>query len=196
MSEPTFFPTPAAFRRWLEANHQKATELLVGFYKVGSGHPSITWPQSVDEALCFGWIDGVRKRIDDISYTIRFTPRKRTSTWSAVNIRKVEELKSKGLMRPAGLAAYEARTAARSAIYSYEKAPAVLSPSEEKQFRRDRKAWTWFQSQAPSYQRVAIHWVVNAKKSETRARRLELLIVDSSEGRRLAAYTLKPRKDA
>jgi Uncharacterized protein conserved in bacteria len=189
MSEPTFFPTPIAFRRWLQANHQKATELLVGFYRVGSGHPSITWPQSVDEALCFGWIDGVRKRIDDVSYSIRFTPRKRESTWSAVNIRKVEELKSKGLMQPAGLAAYAARSASRSAIYSYEKAPAALSPSEEKQFRRDRKAWTWFQSQAPSYQRVAIHWVASAKRSETRVRRLALLIADSSEGRKLAAYS-------
>src|SRR6476619_7391019 len=126
--KPTFFSTQDEFRKWLEENHKKETELLVGFYKVNSGKPSMTWPESVDQALCFGWIDGVRKRIDDASYTIRFTPRKPRSIWSAVNIRRANELKEQGLMQPGGLRAFEQRSPERSAIYSYEKAPAELPP--------------------------------------------------------------------
>lgn len=192
--KPAFFETPADFRRWLERNHETATELLVGFYKKGSGHPSITWPESVDQALCFGWIDGVRKRIDDISYTIRFTPRKKGSTWSAINIGRVAELTKLGLMQPRGLHAFEQRTANKSAIYAYENAPKKLPAADEKKFRANRKAWAWFTSQAPSYQRVAIYWVLGAKREETRARRLALLIEDSANGRRLAAYTLQTKK--
>jgi uncharacterized protein YdeI (YjbR/CyaY-like superfamily) len=191
--KPTFFETPADFRRWLKRNHDKASELLVGFYKKDSGRPSITWPESVDQALCFGWIDGVRKRIDDVSYTIRFTPRKRGSNWSAVNIRRVGELKL-GLMQPGGLKAFEQRTAEKSAIYSYENAPKELPAADEKKFRANKKAWTYFNAQPPSYRRVAIHWVVSAKREETRARRLALLIDDSSQERRLAAYTLEKRE--
>jgi uncharacterized protein YdeI (YjbR/CyaY-like superfamily) len=192
--KPIFFETPAELRRWLERNHDKAAELLVGFYKKDSGRRSITWPESVDEALCFGWIDGVRKRIDDVSYTIRFTPRKRGSNWSAVNIRRVGELTKLGLMQPAGLKAFEARTAEKSAIYAYENAPKELPAAEEKKFRANRKAWTYFNAQAPSYRRVAIYWVMSAKREETRARRLALLIDDSGQERRLAAYTLEKRE--
>ena len=147
---PTFFKNQTDFRKWLAKNHDKATELLVGFYKVGSGKPSMTWPESVDQALCFGWIDGVRRRIDDESYSIRFTPRKPTSIWSAVNIKKVEELIKSGQMQPAGLAAFEKRTEHRSRIYAYENAPARLSPEFEKLFRANKKAWAFFTTQTPS----------------------------------------------
>jgi uncharacterized protein YdeI (YjbR/CyaY-like superfamily) len=192
--EPTFFATPAAFRAWLEKNHDKASELLVGYYKRDSGRPSMTWPESVDQALAFGWIDGVRGRIDDVSYSIRFTPRKPVSTWSTVNIRRVEELKKLGLMQPAGLRAFERRQEAKSSIYAYENAPRTLDPADEKKFRARKKAWEYFSNQAPSYQRVAIYWVMSAKKPETRARRLAMLIDDSAHGKRLDAYTLKPKK--
>jgi len=191
--KPTFFATPDDFRRWLERNHDKASELLVGFYKKDSGRPSITWPESVDQALCFGWIDGVRKRIDDVSYTIRFTPRKRGSNWSAVNIRRVEELTKLELMQPAGLRAFELRTPEKSGIYAYENAPRELSAADAKKFRANKKAWAYFNAQAPSYRRVAIYWIMSAKREETRARRLALLIDDSANGRRLAAYTLEKR---
>lgn len=191
--EPTFFPTPAAFRKWLETNHASATELLVGFYKRGSGKPSITWPESVDQALCFGWIDGVRRRIDDVSYSIRFTPRKQISNWSAINIARVAELTKLGLMRPAGLRAFEQRREDKSAIYSYENAVQTFDPSDEKTFRANRKAWQFFNAQAPSYRRVCIYWVTSAKKEETRARRLATLINDSANGERVGVVTLKPR---
>jgi uncharacterized protein YdeI (YjbR/CyaY-like superfamily) len=192
--QPTFFASPATFRTWLEENHDRASELLVGFYKRGSGRPSMTWPESVDQALSFGWIDGVRKRIDDVSYTIRFTPRKPVSTWSTVNIRRVEELKKLGLMQPAGLRAFERRRDEKSSIYSYENAPRTLDPADEKRFRAAKQAWKFFNDQAPSYRRVAIYWIMSAKKAETRARRLALLIDDSAQGKRLDAYTLKPKK--
>ena len=193
-TEPKFFATPSDFRRWLEKNHVDASELLVGFFKKGSGKPSITWPESVDEALCVGWIDGVRKRIDDESYTIRFTPRRPGSTWSAVNIRRVGELVKEGRMREAGLKAFERRSAAKSAIYAYENAPKSLSPADEAQFRANRKAWRYFSEQAPSYRRVAINWVVTAKKEETRERRLRQLIEDSEKQRRLGQYSTTERK--
>ena len=183
--EPAFFKSPAAFRAWLKKNHDRASELLVGFYKKGSGRPSITWPESVDQALCFGWIDGVRRRIDDVSYSIRFTPRKRGSIWSAINIRRATELTTLSLMHPAGLRAFERRSEAKSRIYAYENAPRTLPPAGEKRFRANKKAWTFFNEQAPSYRRVAIYWVVSAKKEETRARRLAALIDDSAHGRRL-----------
>ena len=188
--DPTFFPTPADFRAWLERNHDTKAELLVGFYKKGSGRPSITWPESVDQALCFGWIDGVRRGIDDESYTIRFTPRKVTSTWSSVNIKRVGELTSEGLMRPAGLEAFERRSAAKSGIYSYEqRREAKLDAEQERQFRAHEQAWSFFQSQPAGYRRTATYWVVSAKRDETRRRRLATLIDDSANGRRLRHLT-------
>ncbi|HXH38512.1 MAG TPA: YdeI/OmpD-associated family protein [Thermoanaerobaculia bacterium] len=190
--EPTFFATPAAFRKWLEKNHDKASELLVGFHKKDSGRPSMTWPESVDQALCFGWIDGVRRRIDDASYSIRFTPRKPISNWSAVNIARVAELTKLGLMRPAGLRAFEKRREDKSSIYSYENELRTFEPAHEKTFRANRKAWQFFNAQPPSYRRVCIYWVMSAKKEETRARRLATLIDDSANGRRIGVVTLKP----
>ena len=188
--EPTFFPTPADLRAWLERNHDRETELLVGFYKRGSGKPSITWPELVDEALCFGWIDGIRRGIDDESYTIRLTPRKPTSTWSSVNIRRVGELTEEGRMRPAGLAAFERRTEDRSGIYSYERRKAArLDPDQEREFRANDGAWSFFRSQPAGYRRTATHWVVSAKREDTRRKRLATLIEDSANGRRLRHLT-------
>jgi uncharacterized protein YdeI (YjbR/CyaY-like superfamily) len=184
--KPTYFATAAAFRAWLEANQASSTELLVGFYKKGSGKPSITWPESVDEALCFGWIDGVRRSVDDERYTIRFTPRKARSTWSAVNIKRVDELTKLGRMRPAGLAAFERREAARSQIYAYEqRSEAALDDDAERAFRANAKAWTFFEAQPPWYRRTAIYWVMTAKQEPTRRRRLATLIEDSAHGRRI-----------
>ena len=182
---PTFFATPAAFRKWLEKHHDKEKELLVGFYKRDSGKPSITWPESVDAALSFGWIDGVRKRIDGESYTIRFTPRRRGSIWSAVNIKRVAELEKLGLMTDAGRRAFEARDEKKSAIYAYEKAPQEFPATMLKRFQANKKAWKWFSEQAPWYRRVTTHWVVSAKKEETRERRLETLIEDSANERKI-----------
>jgi uncharacterized protein YdeI (YjbR/CyaY-like superfamily) len=182
--EPTFFKTPADFREWLQQNFDKQTELLVGFYKTGSGKPSITWPQSVDEALCFGWIDGVRKSIDNESYTIRFTPRKAKSIWSVVNINKIEELTKKGLMQPAGEAAYAKREESRSRIYSFENEAQILKPEYEKQFKANKKAWEFFQSQAPWYIKVSIHRIMTAKQEKTQLSRLEGLIKTSEKGER------------
>jgi uncharacterized protein YdeI (YjbR/CyaY-like superfamily) len=188
--EPTFFPTPADFRAWLERHHATEKELLVGYYRKGSGKPSITWPESVDEALCFGWIDGIRRRIDDESYTIRFTPRKATSHWSNVNIGRVAELEKEGRMRPAGRAAFEKRSEARSGVYSYERRKAArLDPEQEAEFRGDAEAWSFFESQPPGYRQTAIHWVVRAKREETRRKRLAQLIEDSRSGRRLRRLT-------
>jgi uncharacterized protein YdeI (YjbR/CyaY-like superfamily) len=184
--EPTFFETPADFRAWLEQNHEEHKELLVGFYKKGSGRPSITWPESVDQALCFGWIDGVRRGIDDESYTIRFTPRKPSSNWSSVNIKRVGDLEELGLMRAAGRAAFERRSAERSGIYSYEQRhAATLDPAQQREFRANPQAWDFFQAQPRGYRQTATHWVVRAKREETKAKRLATLIDDSANGRRL-----------
>ena len=191
--QPTFFATPAAFRRWLERNHEKADELLVGFWKKDSGKPSITWPESVDEALSFGWIAGVRRRIDDESYSIRFTPRRRGSIWSAVNIKRATELTALGRMAPAGLRAFAARDEKKSAIYSYENRPRELAPEYEKRFRANKEAWEYWTAQPPGYRRVVTYWVMEAKKEETRARRLAQLIDDSAHRRRIARYTLEER---
>lgn len=181
---PRFFATPAEFRAWLDKNHDGHKELWVGFYKKGSGKPSITWSEAVDEALCFGWIDGVRKSIDDDSYMNRFTPRRARSTWSAVNIRRATELMEQGLMHPAGLKAFEARADERSAIYSYEQRRAAkLDGSQEQLFRSHKQAWEFFQAQTPSYRKAAAWWVISAKKKETRSRRLARLIEDSEKGR-------------
>ncbi|WP_282939250.1 YdeI/OmpD-associated family protein [Paenibacillus sp. RC67] len=181
--EPLFFASPAEFRTWLEENHDKAQQLQVGFYKKGSGKPSITWPESVDEALCFGWIDGVRKGIDEESYTIRFTPRKRGSIWSAVNVQKMEELTKLGKMLPEGLRAFAERKEDQTAIYSYEQEkPAELGDAYEAVFRANEKAWAYFQQKPPSYRKTAIHWVASAKKEETRLKRLHELIAESEQG--------------
>ena len=188
--KPTFFAAPAAFRRWLEKNHEKAAELLVGFYKKDSGKPSITWPESVDQALCFGWIDGIRRRIDDVSYSIRFTPRRRGSIWSAVNIRRATELSKQGLMSPAGLRAFEARDEKKSAIYSYENRPRALAPEYEKRFRANKKAWEYWTAQPPGYRRLITYWVMEAKKDETRERRIATLIADCAAGRRVAGSVI------
>ncbi|MBD3583992.1 YdeI/OmpD-associated family protein [Flavobacterium selenitireducens] len=183
--EPTFFETPSDFRKWLERNHDSKTELLVGFYKVGSGKPSISWPESVDQALCFGWIDGVRKSIDSESYSIRFTPRKPTSIWSAVNIGKMEELTKAGLMRPEGEKAFAKRTEARSNIYSHETESVAFDAELEERFRQNEKAWAFFSAQPPSYRKVITHWVISAKQDKTRRSRLEKAIAESEKGKRL-----------
>jgi uncharacterized protein YdeI (YjbR/CyaY-like superfamily) len=191
--EPTFFATPADFRAWLERHHESHSELIVGFHKRGSGRPSITWPEAVDQALCFGWIDGVRRRIDDTSYSIRFTPRKARSTWSAVNIRRMKELVEGGLVAPAGLAAFGRRADDRSAIYSYEQRKAAkLEADQERRLRADERAWAFFDAQPPSYRRAAIHWVTSAKKPETRDRRLAQLIECSAAGEPVPP--LRPRR--
>src|SRR5260370_3363370 len=170
--ETRFFETPAEFRAWLAKNHDTATEIGVVFHKKGSGKPSMTWSDAVDQALCFGWIDSVARRIDDASRVQRFTPRKPKSNWSAVNIKKVGELTARGLMAPAGLAAFARRTEARSAIYSYENRHlAALDPEREKTFRAARAAWEFFSKQPPSYPQLAIHRVMNAKREETREKR-------------------------
>jgi len=182
---PKYFAEQIDFRRWLEANHSKETELFVGFYKVSSGKPSMNWSQSVDEALCFGWIDGVRRSIDAESYSIRFTPRKAKSIWSAVNIKKVAELTEKELMQPAGFAAFAKREASKSKIYAYENAPVILSGEFEMRFKTNKKSWEFFSTQAPSYQKRAIHWIMTAKQLITRESRLEKVINESENGRKI-----------
>jgi uncharacterized protein YdeI (YjbR/CyaY-like superfamily) len=194
--EPVFFATPAAFRAWLDANHATARELLVGFHRKGSGRPSITWPESVAEALCVGWIDGVRRSVDDERYTIRFSPRKAGSTWSAVNIALMERLLAEGRVREAGRRAFERRTTARSGIYAYEQDhDAVAFDAEsERRFRSHRAAWAYFQARPASYRKTAIWRVMSAKRPETRARRLAELIACSAEGRTIPSLTrAKPR---
>jgi uncharacterized protein YdeI (YjbR/CyaY-like superfamily) len=188
--EPTFFATPAEFRAWLEGHHESEAELLVGFYKKASGKPSITWPESVDQALCFGWIDGVRRSLGDEAYTIRFTPRKARSNWSAVNVARMSELAAEGLVQPAGLAAFERRSDDRTAIYAYEqRRNAQLPPEYEQRLRADAAAAEFFDSQPPWYRRTATHWVISAKRETTRERRLAQLIEDSASGRRIGPLT-------
>jgi uncharacterized protein YdeI (YjbR/CyaY-like superfamily) len=192
--DPTFFATPADFRAWFEEHHAAESELLVGFYKKGSGRPSITWPESVDEALCFGWIDGVRRSLGDEAYTIRFTPRKRRSIWSVVNVRRARELIEEGRMRPAGLAAFEARTEERSGVYSFEQKDQVaFDEAQARRFQADAKAWEFFQAQPPWYRRTATWWVISAKKEETRAKRLATLIEDSAAGRPIRGLDRRPK---
>ena len=181
-----FFPTPADFRAWLERHHATKDELLVGFYRKDSGRASITWPESVDEALCYGWIDGIRRRIDEASYSIRFTPRRRGSIWSNVNTKRVAALVKDKRMRPAGLKAFEARDPVKSGIYSFERETAALPPAYEKSFRANRTAWTFWEAQPPGYKRLAAHYVTSAKQEDTRKRRLDILIRDSAQGLRLA----------
>lgn len=182
---PRFFETPAEFRRWLEKNHATAREIIVGFYKKDSGRGGMVYRDALDEALCFGWIDGVVRRIDDESYCQRFTPRKPGSIWSKINVGHVERLKSAGKMTPAGLAAFEARTAARTGVYSFENQPRELPPAAEKQFRKHAAAWKFWQEQPPGYRRQMIWWIVSAKQESTQQRRLEKLIESSAQRVRL-----------
>jgi len=183
--EPIFFPSQAEFREWLEQNHETAAELIVGFYKVKTGKPSMTWSESVDQALCFGWIDGVGKSLGAESHTVRFTPRRSKSIWSSINIAKVEKLTKEGLMKPAGIAAFAKRDEKRSSIYSYENKPKELSPEFEKLFKDDPKAWEFFNKQAPSYVRTCIFLIMTAKQEKTKLNRLEKLIGASRDGKRL-----------
>jgi len=184
-----FFKTPSDLRKWFEVHHASAPELWVGYYKKDSGKPSISWPESVDEALCFGWIDGVRKSVDDISYKIRFSPRKPRSIWSAVNIKRAQELMEQGLMQPAGLRAFQARTENRSGIYSYEQRSLELPDRYGKKLKKHPAAWEFFQAQPPSYRKAANWYVLSAKKEETRLKRLEQLIAHSEAGRRIPQFT-------
>ncbi len=188
--KPTFFASPAELRDWFNQHHETEIELLVGFYKKDSGKPSITWPESVDEALCVGWIDGVRRSLDDESYTIRFTPRKPRSIWSAVNIAKVEVLTQEKRMKPAGLKAFELRKENKSGIYSHEQLDQIeLSEAETKAFKANQKAWDFFESQPGSYRKAVLWWIVSAKKEETRAKRMATLIDDCAYERRIKQFT-------
>ena len=183
---PTFFADAEAFRAWLDLHAASATELLVGFHKVGSHQPCMSWSASVDEALCFGWIDGRRKRIDDDSYSIRFTPRKPSSIWSVVNIAKMDKLCAEGRMRPAGEAAFALRSEAKSGIYAHERGDLPELPEAERErFQRDAAAWDYFQATPPGYRKVVLHWIVNAKREETRAKRLAQLMQACAAGKRL-----------
>ncbi len=198
--EATYFESPAAFRAWLEQNHETETELLVGYHKVGTGKPSMTWSQSVDEALCFGWIDGVRRRVDDERYTIRFTPRRPGSHWSRVNVEKVEALLAAKRMRPAGVAAYEARREDNTARAPFERSY-ELDAELQAFLEGDDAAWAFWQAQPPGYQRSAVGWVMLAKRSDTRKRRMEKLVAHARAGERVPnlvspARRNEPRLDA
>jgi uncharacterized protein YdeI (YjbR/CyaY-like superfamily) len=195
VSEPIYFESPAAFRAWLEEHHERETEVWVGYWKKATGKPSLVWSEAVDEALCVGWIDGIAKRVDDERHRQRFTPRKATSNWSAINIAKVAKLRAEGRMHPAGEAAFARRRDDKTAIYSYEqrKNP-QLEPHEQAQLEADAAAWAYFSSKPPSYRRPAIWWVISAKRPETRARRLATLIADSAAGRTIKPLTPPERK--
>ncbi len=182
---PRYFKNSAKFRSWLAKNHAGSSELLIGYYKRHTGKPSMTWSESVDVALCFGWIDGIRRKVDEDRYTIRFTPRRPNSVWSQVNLEKVKALKKSGRMRLAGLEVYEARNRESSQRYSFEKAGVGLDPEYERAFKQKRKAWAWFQDLAPSYRKQSIWWVMSAKKALTRKRRLAALMECSAEGRKI-----------
>ncbi len=189
-----FFARAAEFRRWLAKNHARVDELWVGLYVKSSNRPSITWPEAVDEALCFGWIDGIRKKVDVPSYTIRFTPRRAKGIWSNRNIQRVRELTERGLMQPSGLKAFEARKRDRSGIYSFEQRHHILDPSYERKLKANKLAWAFFRARPPWYRRTASHWIMSAKKEETRLRRLATLIVDSARGRTIAPLTRPDRE--
>ena len=194
--KPLFFASPSELRNWFEKYHETTQELWVGFYKTSSGKPSVTWPEAVDQALCFGWIDGVRKGIGDLSYTIRFTPRRPHSNWSSVNIKRVGELIKLGLLQPAGLKAFQERDQNKSGLYSYEQRKnSQLDPAYENQLRANKKAWEFFQSRPPSYQQPAIWWVMSARQEETRLKRLTILIECSEQGRTVPPLTRPTRSE-
>ena len=195
MVKPKFFKEPADFREWLQKHHETSKELFVGFYKKSSGKKSITYPEALDEALCFGWIDGLRKGIDEISYTQRFSPRKPRSIWSLINVRHVERLKKEGRMQSSGLAAYALREDKRTGVYSFENRPRELSSEFQKLFQKNQKAWEFFKNQPPYYQRTLSFYVMAAKQEATRLRRLQQLIESSARGKRhgLIEPKAKPR---
>ena len=193
MVEPVFFEAEADFRRWLAANQQTAPELLVGFWKKGTGKPSIDWPQARDQALCFGWIDGVRRSLGDDAYTIRFTPRRKGSIWSKVNVDRFNALKADGQMTAAGERAYE-ENKHKSGLYSYERKLASLDSRDEALFRKNKKAWSDWEKRPPGYRKVALHWVTSAKRPETRAKRLAILIESSAAGEKIPGYDWKPKQ--
>ena len=186
-NHPTHFPTEADFRRWLETNHETAPELLVGFWKKGSGKASIDWPQARDQALCFGWIDGVRRSLGEESYTIRFPPRRKGSIWSKVNVERFAALKAERLMTPAGERAYE-ENKHKSGLYAYENEQKELTTKEKAPFRKNQAAWADWESRPAGYRKTVLHWITSAKRPETRAKRLAQLIEDSEAGRRIAQY--------
>ena len=190
----SFFQSASDFREWLAANHDKVHELWVGFYRRKSDKAGISYQEAVDEALCFGWIDGVKKRVDDVSYTHRFTPRKLKSFWSAVNIKRVGELKRLGQMTAPGLKAFAGRDEQKAMQYSYERSTCKLEGAHEKQFRGNAKAWEFFQAQPPGYRRTATWWVISAKREETRGKRLATLIETSQHGRRLDMLVPQSKK--
>jgi uncharacterized protein YdeI (YjbR/CyaY-like superfamily) len=190
-TKPTFFPSPAAFRDWLEQHHAKVDALLVGFFKKGSGKPSMTWPESVDAALCYGWIDGIRKSIDEFSYTIRFTPRRPGSIWSNVNIKHAQRLIEKGQMQPAGHKAYQSRKENKSGIYSYEQRSVDLVEPYNRFLKKNKAAWHFYRRQPAYYRKVVNWWIISAKKEETRLKRLEKLMTCSAQEQRLPEFTLK-----
>jgi uncharacterized protein YdeI (YjbR/CyaY-like superfamily) len=191
--EPIFFATPDEFRDWLQEHHDSASEVWVGFYKKNADTTGITYKEAVDEALCFGWIDGIRKGIDAQRFTNRFTPRKPRSIWSAVNIKRANELIESGRMAPPGLRAFTERDPARANLYSFEQTEHVLDPASEAEFRAHPAAWEFFAAQAPSYRRTAIWWVASARREETRRKRLATLIEDSAQHRRLAHLSRTPK---
>jgi uncharacterized protein YdeI (YjbR/CyaY-like superfamily) len=191
-SDPVFFASPQEFRRWLEKHHAKETELWVGYHKTKTGKPSLTWPQSVDQALCYGWIDGLRKSLGEDAYMIRFSPRRAKSIWSAVNTKRAKELIAEGLMKPAGLEAFEAKDEKLTNKYSFERENAAFDPEHEKLFRKNKSAWKWFSEQPPGYRKLATFWVSDAKRPETRARRLAELIDDCAAGRRIRGLRPEP----
>ena len=195
MAQPTFFATAAEFRHWLEANHATAPELLVGFWKKGSGKPSIDWPQARDQALCFGWIDGVRKSLGEDAYTIRFTPRRKGSIWSKVNVERFNALKAAGSMTPAGERAYETNKA-KSGLYAYERELAKLEPAEEALFRKNKAAWADWEKRPRGYRKTVLHWVTSAKKPGTRAKRLATLIDCCVNGEKIPGYDTGRKNDS
>jgi len=197
VNEPIYFASPDEFHAWLEEHHETEAEVWVGYWKKATGKPSLVWSQAVDEALCFGWIDGVIRGIDGERHIQRFTPRKPTSNWSAVNVAKVERLRAEGRMRPAGEAAFARRREDKSGVYSYEQRhKAAFEPEQEERFRANAPAWEFWSASPPSYRTMATWWVVSAKRPETRERRLERLIEDSAAGRRLAQMSNRPGKQA
>jgi uncharacterized protein YdeI (YjbR/CyaY-like superfamily) len=190
----TYFRSPAEFRSWLAKHHARASELLVGFHRKDSGRPSLPWPESVAEALCFGWIDGIRRRVDETRYTIRFTPRRTRSIWSNVNIRIARELVKSGRMRPAGLRAFEARKEYRSGIYSFEQRTVELPPKYARVLRKNAKAHAFFESSGANYRKAAMWWIVSAKQEATRLRRLASLVENSAKGERVPPFRPSKRE--
>ena len=183
--EPLYFKNQEEFRAWLEKNHKKEAECIVGYYKVSTGKPSLTWSESVDQAICYGWIDGIRRSIDEESYCIRFTPRRPDSNWSKVNIKKVKELTSKGLMKPAGIEVFKNRKKEKSGVYSYENDLLRFTDQFDKQFRQNKQAWDFYQNQPPSYRKTIIQWVMSAKQEKTRQSRFDKLVAASMDNKRI-----------